>query len=106
MGLLESTSADLGFGDVPWPVCGKADISRLTSEGISAFLFPVCLEVEEPDGGKARTRREELRGTMLRFHPDKFEGRILPRVKKEERDAVREGANAVARAVAALMEAK
>jgi hypothetical protein len=64
------------------------------------------LEVEEPDGGKARTRREELRGTMLRFHPDKFEGRILPRVKKEERDAVREGANAVARAVAALMEVK
>jgi hypothetical protein len=105
--LLESKSADLGFGDVPWPVRGKADISRLTAEVISAFLFPVCLEEEGlDDGGRARKRREELRGTMLRFHPDKFEGRVIPRVREEERHAVREGANAVARAVTTLMESK
>jgi hypothetical protein len=103
--LLESESVDLGFGDVPWPMQGKADVSRLTVEVISEFLFPTCVdEPEREGGGRGRTRREELRGTMLRFHPDKFEGRVIPRVKGEEKDAVREGANAVTRAVAALME--
>jgi hypothetical protein len=101
--LLESKSVDLGFGDVPWPMQGKADVSLLTVEVISEFLFPTCLD-EPEGGGRGRTRREELRGTMLRFHPDKFEGRVIPRVKVEEKEAVREGANAVTRAVAALME--
>ncbi|KAI0302361.1 hypothetical protein B0F90DRAFT_1816567 [Multifurca ochricompacta] len=73
---LESKSADLRFSDVPWPVRGQADISRLTAEAISAFLFP------------------------------QVEGRIIPRVREEERDVVREGANAVARAVTTLMEMK
>lgn len=101
-------SADLGFGDIPWPVGnGMPDISQLTVEAISAFLFISEKELEEQgldDTGRARVRKEELRATMLRFHPDKFEGRIIPRVKLGERAAVREGANAVTRAVAALME--
>jgi hypothetical protein len=100
-GLLESKSkfSDLGFGDIPWPVRGgPPDISQITAEALSAFLF------FPEEAGKGKTRKEELRGTMLRFHPDKFEGRIIPRVKEEERAAVREGANAVTRAVSALME--
>ena len=104
--LLESRSesADLEFGDIPWPVRGGApDISQLTVEAISAFLFEGQKELEVDEAGKARMRKEELRGTMLRFHPDKFEGRIVRRVRDEDREAVREGANAVTRAVAALM---
>ena len=100
-GLLESKSkfADLGFGDIPWPVPGgPPDISLITAEAVSAFLF------FPEEAGKGKTRKEELRGTMLRFHPDKFEGRIIPRVREEERAAVREGANAVTRAVSTLME--
>jgi hypothetical protein len=84
-------------------------ISQLTVEAISAFLFTAEKEqeLEEQgldDAGRARARKEELRATMLRFHPDKFEGRIIPRVKLGERATVREGANAVTMAVAALME--
>jgi len=100
-GLLESKSrfSDLGFGDIPWPVQGgPPDISQITAEAVSTFLF------FPEEAGKGKTRKEELRGTMLRFHPDKFEGRIIPRVKDEERAAVREGANAVTRAVSTLME--
>jgi hypothetical protein len=100
----ESESADLGFGDIPWPVRGGAsDISQLTVEAISAFLFEGQKEQDVDEAGRARLRKEELRGTMLRFHPDKFEGRIVRRVWAEDRQAVREGANAVTRAVAALM---
>jgi len=74
---------------------------------MSAFLFIPEKELEEQgvdDVGRARLRKEELRVTMLRFHPDKFEGRIIPRVKLGERAAVRDGANAVTRAVTALMD--
>jgi hypothetical protein len=105
-GLLGSKSAELRFGDIPWPVQGEAsNISQITAEAVSAFLF---FHVEGGLDNKAgtlagRTRKEELRGTMLRFHPDKFEGRVIPRVKDAEKAAVREGANAVTRAVTALM---
>ena len=108
--LLESErgSTDLGFGDIPWPVgSGAPVIAQLTAEAISAFLLIPEKELEDEgldDTGRARIRKEELRATMLRFHPDKFEGRIIPRVKLRERATVREGANAVTRAVTALME--
>jgi len=110
--LLESKpqSADLGFGDIPWPVGGGGvpNISELTAEAISAFLFIPDEKHGEEQGldeaGRVRTRKEELRGVMLRFHPDKFEGRVMPRVLHEEKAAVREGANAVTRAVTTLME--
>jgi len=101
-----NSAADLGFGDIPWPVSGVVpDQSHLTAQAVSAFLF--CTEEEGVgDAERARLRKEELRGTMLRFHPDKFEGRVILQVKSEERVAVREGANAVTRAVRELMAKK
>jgi hypothetical protein len=105
IGLLgsKSNSADLGFGDIPWPMQGESvNISQITAEAISSFLFLPGDEGHD-EAGRGRVRKEELRGTILRFHPDKFEGRVIPRVKDEERAAVREGANAVTRAVTALM---
>lgn len=106
VGLLnsKSKSADLGFGDIPWPVQGASNISQITAEAISSFLSLPGDEGHE--AGRGRWRKEELRGTILRFHPDKFEGRVIPRVKDEEKLAVREGANAVTRAVTALMGGK
>ena len=81
-----------------------SNISQITAEAVSSFLFVPGDEGHEAGRGKAR--KEELRGTILRFHPDKFEGRVIPRVKDEERAAVRDGANAVTRAVTALMGVK
>ena len=108
VGLLgsKSNSADLGFGDIPWPVQGESsNISQITAEAVSSFLF-LPGDKGHDEAGRGRVRKEELRGTILRFHPDKFEGRVIPRVKDEERAAVREGANAVTRAVTALMGGK
>ncbi len=95
--LLNSKSVDLGFADVPWPVGGEMEISQVTAEAITAFLFPSGSDV-----GRGGMRKEALREVMLRFHPDKFEGRVIPRIRSEDRDAVREGANVVARAVMTL----
>lgn len=41
--------------------------------------------------------KDTLRVAMLRFHPDKFEARILARVKERDRDLVREAAHTVVR---------
>lgn len=108
VGLLgsKSKSADLGFGDIPWPVSARSpSISEITAEAISSFLFLRGDEGHD-EAGRGRARKEELRGTILRFHPDKFEGRVIPRIKDEERAAVREGANAVTRAVTTMMVGK
>jgi hypothetical protein len=110
VGLLgsKSKSAGLGFGDIPWPVQVQGElsnISQITPEAVSSFLFLPGNEGHD-EAGRGRARKEELRGTILRFHPDKFEGRVIPRIKDEERAAVREGANAVTRAVTALMGGK
>jgi len=102
----KSNTADLGFGDIPWPVQGElSNISQITAEAVSSFLFLPGDEGHD-EARRGRVRKEELRGTILRFHPDKFEGRVIPRVKDEARAAVREGANAVTRAVTALMGGK
>ena len=100
-----SKSADLGFGDIPWPVQGASNISQITAEAVSSFLF-LSGDEEHDEAERGRVRKEELRGTILKFHPDKFEGRVIRRVKDAERAAVREGANAVTRAVTALMGGK
>lgn len=96
----------LGFADIPWPIFhGKLlDIEDLSSEAISSFLFPVTFE-DEDSASKASKKKEKLRETMLKFHPDKFEGRIMKRVREEEREKVREGVSAVVRATSALMQA-
>lgn len=69
----------------------------LTEEAITAFLLPV-------DAGESeRSRKEVLRETFLRFHPDKFEGRIMRLVRESEREAVRQGISRVVVALNKLM---
>ncbi|KAI0321489.1 hypothetical protein OF83DRAFT_1161807 [Amylostereum chailletii] len=100
----------LRLDEIPWPIfIEKAPstpfrIEHLTAEAISAFLLPVV--GAEEDGnveGRAKERKERLRRTMLRFHPDKFESRVLRRVDEREREAAREGMGAVVRTVQTLM---
>ncbi|THH05494.1 hypothetical protein EW146_g9887, partial [Bondarzewia mesenterica] len=97
----------LSFADIPWPILHDraaegnptalqiASVEALTADAISSFLFLID---SQSDGDAAKKlRKERLRETMLRFHPDKFEGRIMRRVREEEQAAVREGVSAVAK---------
>jgi hypothetical protein len=58
-----------------------------------------------PPTSNIPTRKNRLRETLLRFHPDKFEGRVMGRVipEGEEREKVREGVGRVVRALNELM---
>ena len=106
----------LSFADIPWPILkGKPSdgevlhaisVEELTAEAISSFLFLLDIEQDLDPAGLAKMRKERLRETMLRFHPDKFEGRVMTMVREQDKSAVREGVGAVVRAVSALMGEK
>ncbi len=107
-----SNEPTLGLADIPWPIyqtfsdknyaSSSPHIDDLTIDAVSTFLLPPSEDHQDPDVLK-KERRERLRETMLRFHPDKFEGRVKPRVRAEERDAVREAVGVVARTLNTLM---
>jgi len=86
---------NLGFYDIPWPsfddVWGVGDI---TEGRVLAFVcHPLHEHIQGPGGGQAKSIRSE----MLRWHPDKFEGKVLGKVVESDRAAVREAAGRVAR---------
>lgn len=91
------------FCDIPWPIFRPAkqrsavSVDDLTAEAISAFLLA-------RDAGEGeKSRKEVLRETYLRFHPDKFEGRVMRRVRENEQDAVRQGIGRVVVVLNGLM---
>jgi hypothetical protein len=103
-------SETLGFDDIPWPVAAaqlqKPDkrrsevprrlsitVDELTAEAITAFLLPK---------GKEFDRKEKLRESFLRFHPDKFEGRFMRFIKESDRDRVKEAIGQVSRVLNSL----
>ena len=99
----------LRFTDIPWPVLPpdlssrhtrELALSDFTIEAISGFLLGQ--EDAESEAGR-KERKDKLRETMLRFHPDKFEGRILRRVLESERDTVKEAVGVVVRSLNTLM---
>jgi hypothetical protein len=111
--------AGLGFEDVPWPIVppqlkgrkGKSKlvevtVGDLTETAISEFLLPHMPnqgDQQEKSEVEWKERKGRLREAMLRFHPDKFDGRLMRRVKEGERESVRDGVGQVARVLNALM---
>ncbi|KAI9060446.1 hypothetical protein FKP32DRAFT_1022852 [Trametes sanguinea] len=106
----------LRFADVPWPVMpasssakhgerGGVLLEDLTLEAISAFLLPPAQDAggEESAEAAKKDRKEKLRETMLRFHPDKFEGRIMRLIRAEDKELVKEAVGIVARTLNTLL---
>jgi hypothetical protein len=94
------------FTDVPWPVLPDTDpvtgntpvleLKHITAPAVAKFLL-------DPHRDPGKSRREKLRDAILRYHPDKFEGRILPRIISEDRARVQEGVSIVMRCLNELM---
>jgi len=99
-------AADLTFHDIPWPVADayrrrrahdddqSLGVDDLTAKAITLFLF----SEEKMD------RREKLREAIRRFHPDKFEGRFIPRVRAQDQGRVVDGIGQVSRILNTLMD--
>lgn len=100
--------------DVPWPMfvqdlavpasSSHFDLDAITAEAITTFLLPASRFAQAfPDLAIKKERREKLRETLLRFHPDKFEGRILSRVEEKDRAKTKEAVAKVAILLNTLM---
>ncbi|KAG1794392.1 uncharacterized protein HD556DRAFT_1369993 [Suillus plorans] len=116
----------LFFGDIPWPLfvpmmhsdtvhsdSSSITLEHFTTTAISAFLIPIStISALAQDVGVSlpthdrdkKEKKEKLRETMLRFHPDKFEGRVMRKVIETDKDRVREAVGQVARVLNTLME--
>ncbi|KAJ6589869.1 hypothetical protein DFH09DRAFT_1259651 [Mycena vulgaris] len=112
----ENVQSLLRFSDIPWPIVSahrqKPDkgtrphpavsLEDLTVDAIAAFLVPSANSGPSTDKDK-KYRKDKLRETFLRFHPDKFEGRLLKRVRESDQQDVREAIGVVVRALNTLM---
>lgn len=79
------------FQDIPWPVdhVTQVTVLDLTAERVKDFLFDV-LKVR----GNKVTRRDRVRSSLLRWHPDKMTG-IMARVVEEDIETVKQAISAV-----------
>jgi len=97
----EAEENSLSFRDVPWP-CFQAycrtssslSIDDLTEGSVSAFLLDFDSECETQS---EKMKKDKVRETLLRFHPDKFEGRVMSRIKAVDRGKVQEAVGVVVR---------
>ena len=91
--------ADLRFVDVPWPVdVGEKEVAvgDLMMGKVEEFLLG-GLRVR----GCGVTRKDRIRSSLLRWHPDKMTG-VVARVVKEDVEMVGQGVNAVIRCLQKL----
>ncbi|KAG6841412.1 hypothetical protein C0991_011306 [Blastosporella zonata] len=113
----EVKSQELRFHDIPWPILAahghkrestpsSVSVERLSSGAILEFLIPPSSRsMADPTKAEAdkKERKEKLRETFLRFHPDKFEGRFMKLIRESDKEAVREAIGQVARSLNTLM---
>lgn len=114
--LLDPRTRDHGpltFADIPWPLFSarKASdgaplcVEDVTPEAITSFLLPHVDGMATPakSDDASRRNRDKLKETLLRFHPDKFDGRFMHRVPASDIETVRETAGQVVRVLNVLM---
>ncbi|KAK1230376.1 hypothetical protein PQX77_006535 [Marasmius sp. AFHP31] len=97
---------EVTFEDIPWPVSVEEDkkkkrkgkererkitLEDLTAENVEEFVLG-SLKVR----GSKVTRKERIRASLLRWHPDKLTG-LLARVPEEHREMVEDGVGIVVR---------
>ncbi|KZS97125.1 hypothetical protein SISNIDRAFT_482062 [Sistotremastrum niveocremeum HHB9708] len=88
----------LTFDDVPWPSFTSPQPEEdLNISVVSEFLF-------SPLRPTPKNRKEILRESILRWHPDKFEGRVLAFVQPQDAEAVRQLSAAVMQSLRRLMD--
>lgn len=97
----DTSNASLSFRHLPWPImdifitipiaCAIGDNvidAAFSAESISSFLFSSYHSNE-------KSERRRLHEALLRYHPDRFEHRILHLVVEKERVAAKQAARRI-----------
>ncbi|KAF8141212.1 hypothetical protein EV363DRAFT_3947 [Boletus edulis] len=110
--LLDPRTPDLGplmLADIPWPLFSTMRrplrMEDIIPEAITTFLLPDIdgVATSTKNDHYSRRNRDKLKETLLRFHPDKFEGRFMHRVPASDTEVVKEAVGQVARVLNVLM---
>ena len=92
-------SDNLGWNSFAWPVFKHPfEPEEMTTSMISAYV----LNKYAPDAN-SKSFKDRIKDHLKRWHPDKFDTRILPRVLEEEREKVKTGAGVVVRGLNELL---
>jgi len=100
--LRDSEINNLGWNSFAWPVFKRpSEPEEMTTVAISAYV----LSNYAPDA-ETKTPKDRIKDHLKRWHPDKFESRILHRVVEEEREKVKTGAGVVVRVLNEMLNRK
>ena len=81
----------LSWHSFPWPMLKQPnDPEQLTYIEVQAYVL-------SPHQPGDKTSKERIKDYSRKWHPDRFETKVLPRVREDDREMVKEGAGAVAR---------
>lgn len=87
------TVSPFSAGALPWPLINPPrTFDDFNVDNIKEFLFHPLRPVP-----KGKSRRDLVRAELLRWHPDKFNARVLTKVIEAERDPVCEAAGMIVR---------
>ncbi|WVQ80102.1 hypothetical protein IAT38_002203 [Cryptococcus sp. DSM 104549] len=108
----EIEEIQLRFDDIPWPIFrssiprGSTPLDALTDVNVRAYMRAVAAAPDSgatgPTAGGGSTLRKTVREAIRNFHPDRFHGRMLLRVREKDRETVREGVEKVSRVLNSL----
>ncbi|WVW78085.1 hypothetical protein I302_100036 [Kwoniella bestiolae CBS 10118] len=91
----EVVDIDMSFNDIPWPIyrpSSSTTIEHLSIDNIRTFVHAVAEDTAED--GKVDIRKT-IREAIRNYHPDRFNSRILVRVKEKDKGMVKEGVGVV-----------
>jgi hypothetical protein len=83
----------LSWESFPWPTLKRPkEPDDLTPFAIESYVL-------SPFGDKTKSEKDRIKDHIKRWHPDRFETKLLPKVIEKEREKVKEGAGSVVRAL-------
>ena len=93
------SSTGMGWDSFPWPVFKRPSApDDISTPSVSAYVLSPYYPCE-----RSKSSKDRIKDHIKRWHPDRFETKILPRVAEEERDKVKEGAGTVVRSLNELL---
>ncbi len=85
------------WNSFPWPALKRpSNPEELTTTAISAYIFSPHNPSDKPD-------KDRLKEQIRRWYPDRFETKLLPKVRSDDREKVKEGAGQVVRSLNDLL---
>lgn len=86
-------AASISWDSIPWPMLRKPHTpEEITTAAIAGYVLNTYSSGERSD-------KERLKEHLRRWHPDRFETKLLPKVSSSDRDRVQEGAGHVIRSL-------